>query len=570
MKDKMLNSYYEKMYILFTQLEATGKYIQKDLRPLMLKLLQGRSIQGDIIKEELIFNALSTTKIRKIILGYFNEHFPKIKYERVSLYPINPENRMNSFHRYLLVELYKKNVPKIWRGIIKWENEEYLVLVRPIYTEKSCLLCHGAINAMPSFLVSVYNPSYDFPWKEGDLMGLELLIYPVKEVFSEIKNSMLSLFTLSIIAGIFLLLTLEGIFFVLILNPLKKLKRHFLDIKRGEIALESPLLIKRRDEIGELYHSFNELATHLYTSQKSLKDNLRTLETLFEGITQPIALFNKDCTPELVNKAFINFPYKECYETHLLRVFKDKKVSQEIISPEEGKYYHLSLYPIFDEKGEVIKAVQIIEDITEQKKMEEQLILTEKLAAIGHLSAGLAHEINNPLCGMLLMLKNLQKPNLTEEERNFYLNLIESGLLRIQKIVKDLLNFSRSSEIKREKASINKILENVLDLSSYLLEKENVEIIKDLEPNLPEILVDKEKMEQVFLNLLLNALQAMENSAKKVLILKTYQKNERVYISFQDTGPGIPEEYVSKIFDPFFTTKAPGKGTGLGLTVSLA
>lgn len=571
LKEKMINSYYEKMHILFTQLEATGKYIQRDLRPLMLKLLQSGFIQRNIVKEELIFYALSTTKVRKIILRYFNEQFPKIKYERVSLHPINPENKMNNFHKYLLAKLYKKrNNSDIWRGILSFENEEYLVLVRPIYVESSCLLCHGRLTKMPYFLISVYHPTSDFPWKEGDLMGLELLTYPVKEVFTEIKNSVISLFTLSLIAGILLLLTLEGVFYVLILSPLKILKSHFLAIKKGEIPLQSPLLIKRKDEIGDLYHSFNELAYHLFVSQKSLNENLKTLETLFEGITQPIALFNQNCNPELANQAFLNFPYKECYETYLSKVFKDKRVYQEVITPEEGKYYLLTLYPIFDEKGEVIKAVQILEDITEQKKMEEQLILTEKLAAIGHLSAGLAHEINNPLSGMLLMLKNLQKNNLTDEERKFYLNLLESGLFRIQRIIKDLLNFSRSTEIKREKASINNILEEVLELSSYLLKKENIKIIKDLDPHLPEIFVDKEKMEQVFLNLLLNAIQAMENTLEKVLTLKTYQKNERVYISIQDSGPGIPEEFVSKIFDPFFTTKPPGKGTGLGLTVSLA
>lgn len=174
-----------------------------------------------------------------------------------------------------------------------------------------------------------------------------------------------------------------------------------------------------------------------------------------------------------------------------------------------------------------MKVVQLIEDLTEQKKMEEQLILTEKLAAIGHLATGLAHEINNPLSGILLILKNLQKGNLSEEEKMNHINLLESGLLRIQNIVKDLLNFSRTTEIKREHSSINILLEEVLELCSYLFKKNQVTVIKDFDPHLPEVKVDREKMEQVFLNLILNALFAMEHSEERKLILKTYIRDKK-------------------------------------------
>ena len=570
LKVKILNSYYEKMNLLFTQLEATGKFIQRDLRPFMLNSLQKGFKKEVSVREDLIFNALSTTKVRKLILKYFNEKYPQIKYERVSFYPINPENKINDFHSYILSKFTKKTSTSLWRGIIKWEKEELLIIARPIYAESACLLCHGKINVMPQILLTVYKPSQDFPWEEGDMMGIELISYPVKEALTEIKNTIISIYTISLLAMVILIISLEGIFYALNVKPLKQLQRHFLAIKTGKATLDNPLLVKRKDEIGELFNSFNELSYHLYTVQNSLNESLKTLETLFESITQPIALLSKNGIPEITNQVFKNFKNKENFKELIKKVFEEKKVHQELITSQDGKYYQLSLYPVFDEKGEVIKVVQLIEDITEQKKMEEQLILTEKLAAVGHLAAGLAHEINNPLSGLLLMVKNLQKNYLSEQEKTYHLNLMESALHRIQRIIKDLLNFSRSSELRPEKISINQLLEEVLELSSYLIKKENIKVIKDFEPSLPEICVDPEKMEQVFLNLLLNAIQAMENSEDKTLTIKTFYQGEKVFISFQDTGPGIPEEFVTKIFDPFFTTKPPGRGTGLGLTVSLA
>lgn len=558
------------MNFLFAELEATGKYVQNDLRPLMLNIILKGNIRDALPNEEMLLKALSTTIVKKTISTYFKEEFPRVKYERVSFYPLNPENQMQSYHKYVLSKLPRNSLFKSWRGLIKWGGEEYFVFVRPIYVEKSCLLCHGKRENMPKVLLNVYKPNIDFPWKEGNLMGLELISYPVKEALGEIKNYVVSFFIISLVMVALLLISLEGIFYTLIVKPLKGLQSHFHKIKTGKIPLDNPIVTKRHDEIGELLSSFNELCSHLNNSQKKINDHLKTLETLFESIVQPIALFNKACQPELYNQAFKNSSLKICYEEYLQKVYETKKAHQESLTTSEGKHFLLYLYPVFDEKGEVIKVVHLLEDITEQKKMEEQLILTEKLAAIGHLAAGVAHEINNPLSGILLMIKSLQKYELSEEEKKQYLAHIEIGLIRIQRIIKDLLNFSRSTEIKREKVSVNKLLTDVLDLSSYLIKKENIKVIQELDPYLPEIYVDKEKMEQVFLNLILNAIHAMENSSEKILKLKTYFEDNKLYISFEDTGPGIPEALTTKIFDPFFTTKSPGKGTGLGLTVSLA
>ncbi|MFN4197095.1 MAG: DUF3365 domain-containing protein, partial [Caldimicrobium sp.] len=408
LKEHIIHSYYEKMNFHFAQLEATGKYVQKDLRPLMLNIIQKGNISDALPNEEIVLKALSTTIVKKSITAYFKEDYPLLKYERVSFYPLNPENQMHSYHKYILSQLPKNLSFKDWRGLIKWEGEEYFVLVKAIYVEKSCLLCHGKRETMPKVLLNVYKPSIDFPWQEGDLMGLEVISYPVKEAFGEIKSLVISFFIIGLVMISLFLISLEGIFYTLIVKPLKGLQSHFHKIKTGKIHLDNPIFITRHDEIGELLRSFNELCSHLNNSQKKINDHLKTLETLFESIVQPIALFNKNCQPELYNQAFKNSSLNICYEEYIQKVYETKKAHQETLTTSDGKHFLLYLYPVFDEKGEVIKVVHLLEDITEQKKMEDQLILTEKLAAIGHLAGGVAHEINNPLSGILLMIKSLQ------------------------------------------------------------------------------------------------------------------------------------------------------------------
>lgn len=566
LRDRVISNTYEKMNIVFSQMDALGKYVMYHLRPTIFEIFNEAGI-----KDRFILEAMSTTHVRKIVMEYFKEHFPQVTFERVSPHPINPENKYRDFHYTL--ERYFIDEPKnyIWRGLMVIDNEEYLVIARGIYMDRPCLLCHGALKNRPKSLSKYHLVRADFPWQEGDLMGLELVRYPIAEALSEIRAQVGGIFIISILSTSFLLLALEGLFYSIFIKPLKNLNAHFRALREGRISLQSKLQELRKDEIGELVESFNELSSHLYHSQKAIYENLKTLETLFESITHPIALINRCCQIEVANSAFRESSYKHCHMDLVeLVIYTKKPLRVEFFADKEGRHYELALYPVFNGEGEVIKVVQILQDITEKKLLEERLILTEKLAAIGQMSAGLAHEINNPLSGILLLVKQLQKNNISEEERRTYYQLIEEALLKIQRLIRELLNFSRSSSLKIEKVSLNEVIKNLLELSAYLLDRERVKVELNLDPALPEIYLDKEKIEQVILNLILNAVQAMEESAEKRLTIETKGDTKKVYIVVADTGPGVPEEIRSKIFDPFFTTKPPGKGTGLGLSVSVA
>jgi len=198
-------------------------------------------------------------------------------------------------------------------------------------------------------------------------------------------------------------------------------------------------------------------------------------------------------------------------------------------------------------------------------KAQEKLAHTEKLASIGTLSAGLAHEINNPLSGLKSCLNRIKKrPD--QKEINKYSDLMTNALEKIERVVQDLLHFSRKGSNQMLPVSINDIIQTSFPLIKHQLTKQSIKLIKGFAENIDRILGDPYQLEQVILNLILNAIDAMPNGGE--LTIKTAQNNDKIFISITDTGSGITAEHLKQIFDPFFTTKDPGKGTGLGLPIS--
>jgi len=208
-----------------------------------------------------------------------------------------------------------------------------------------------------------------------------------------------------------------------------------------------------------------------------------------------------------------------------------------------------------------------LEEAREREKVRQvQLAHTEKMAAVGTLAAGVAHEVNNPLAGILTCIENMRADLDDREMIERYLDLIHDGIKRIERTVANLLDFSRQRRMVLEPTSINHNLRHVVELVEYQLRKASVETRMELDADEPYIMADHFQMEQLFLNLVLNALQAMPDGG--ILTLRTQARDGRVLAEVRDTGVGIPEEIRERIFDPFFTTRNVEEGTGLGLAVS--
>lgn len=224
-----------------------------------------------------------------------------------------------------------------------------------------------------------------------------------------------------------------------------------------------------------------------------------------------------------------------------------------------------------DELGKLQKSflwmVQRLRDADrEHKKTVEVLSQTEKMVSIGRLASGVAHEISNPLSGIILCFKNLMEVNVDDLTREKLILAINDGLQKIKNIVEQLLDFSRMTVTEKRPVDLNKLISRLLVLLSYPASKKNIKVVNDLSANIPEVSIDENKMAQVFINIMINALQAMDGGG--ILTIRTRKNNEYCEVSIEDAGTGIPPEIMSNIFDPFFTTKGVGEGTGLGLSVS--
>jgi PAS domain S-box-containing protein len=229
---------------------------------------------------------------------------------------------------------------------------------------------------------------------------------------------------------------------------------------------------------------------------------------------------------------------------------------------------------IIRDKGQEVGSVGIFSDLREhrrmQKKLEEtqnQLLQAEKIASLGRMSAGVAHEINNPLAGILIYAELLQRDMEANAAGRQHLEEIINQTLRCKEIVTRLLEFSRQSLGQKTLLSINKIISRCVKLIDQQLLFHNIQLKLSLDPHLPQIFGDPGELQQVFTNLLLNAADAIKGVGRITITSRAAPERDGVIITFADTGSGIPPELRDKIFDPFFTTKPPGKGTGLGLSI---
>jgi signal transduction histidine kinase len=204
------------------------------------------------------------------------------------------------------------------------------------------------------------------------------------------------------------------------------------------------------------------------------------------------------------------------------------------------------------------------------RENQEQLIQAEKLTSLGQMAASIAHEVNNPLAGVLvytqLLSKKIAGDNMPKEIALDYLSKMETELTRSTRLIRNLLDFARQSPPALREVNANDVLGRALDLAAHSAELQNIQVIKELAPSLPPLMADFDQLQQVCTNLMLNAIQAMPEGGK--LTLRTSADNSQLKIEVQDTGCGISPENMRKLFTPFFTTKGKGKGVGLGLAVA--
>ncbi len=258
------------------------------------------------------------------------------------------------------------------------------------------------------------------------------------------------------------------------------------------------------------------------------------------------------------------------------RAFETGAMAQMEVESDAGqevRHYRINKIPMRLNDDDVTHVITIGEDITEGKRIREQVAQTEKLAAVGQLAAGVMHEINNPLatigaCIEALTLRLPELPPSVLKGFEEYMGIVDSELDRCRAIIDGLLDFSRPRARIKNAANINQIVEDAIFLAKHHQKFKRISLSVELGQQVPDVMANAEQLIQAFLALMINSIDAMEGVGS--LVVSTYVnplRSGEVVVEFQDTGPGISGDDISKIFEPFFTTKEPGAGTGLGLSI---
>lgn len=360
---------------------------------------------------------------------------------------------------------------------------------------------------------------------------------------------------------------------------------------------------------------------------QKLRARNEEIETILNSIQDFILVISPTMDIEEVNQAFLEqMGYsredvigKKCYDIFqklnspcdpgfvgcpLNHAVQTRSPSQKTLTrvDREGQQHHVDVrvFPVWDKGGKVSKFIEVSRDISDSRKEEEEmtrrlekmvedrtrelkethhkLLHQDKMASLGKLSASVVHEINNPISGILslVMLMNrimeggtLQPKDV--EQFGQYLRLMETETRRISRIVSNLLAFSRQSKMEFARVQLNQLIEKTLFLNANLLKLHAIKVEKHLAPDLPDLTGSEDRLQQVFMNLVSNAAEAMELvRGDRVLRIETGPVPEKdcASVVFSDTGVGIPHENLPKLFEPFFSTKKKGKGVGLGLSVA--
>jgi two-component system, NtrC family, sensor kinase len=246
--------------------------------------------------------------------------------------------------------------------------------------------------------------------------------------------------------------------------------------------------------------------------------------------------------------------------------------SAEFASPPwaVGRMFRVRMFPLYlESRPQPVEIIHVVEDITQASKMQTQLLQAEKLSALGRLLASLAHEINNPLQALRSGLRLLARPTLTDEKRQRYVATLDKEVERLIDTTMQTLDFARPGRMGKKATQLNQLLRETLVLVNKQLQRAKIDIALELSPDLPAVQVAPDQIKQVFLNLILNAIDAMPDGGQLHLSTCYLPAEGLAQTTLADTGRGIPPELLSKIYEPFFSTKEAGTGLGLSISYSI-
>jgi histidine kinase len=338
--------------------------------------------------------------------------------------------------------------------------------------------------------------------------------------------------------------------------------------------------------------------THTKLLEEELKKSEKKYSAIFDNIPNPVFVLDMDtleildCNAsvesvygykkeKILQTSFLEFFRKE-ERSHYAKLIKTSPVinqARHFNGSGDLLFVNIRISPSDYPGGKVLLVTT--SDITKRLETEQQLIQASKMATLGEMATGVAHELNQPLAviktaSRFFIRKIAKEEKIEDEILSTMATEIDSYVDRAAKIINHMRQFGRQSDVTLEKVQLNNVLERALEILGQQLKVRGIEVVWDLAPDLPLVLADPDRLEQVFINLLINARDAIDEkwqsqpnqTGEKKITLKTSTDDRVITVEVNDTGPGIPESMLERIFEPFFTTKKVGQGTGLGLSIS--
>ena len=434
-------------------------------------------------------------------------------------------------------------------------------------TDSSCFTCHKSFDVEKKIIEGSgdFHGRYIAPLGEdkilafsttsvGDAKWIVAVSAPYSEVTLQMRKS-LKFYSLLIM---FIILTMGFSSVILIIFFRKKMKAE--ELERHKNVLE---------DYAE------ELEQKVETRTQELSAEKEKLNTIVNAVGGGIVLLDAQKNIQWTNQTMKDMAGRDitgmaceeiCSDFTVVASYEENGLQTEILSNLFGvsdRFFQLTTAPVKGEDGKVHGYIKLVQDVTEMRRAEEQIMHAEKLASLGRLTSGIALEIGNPLTSVFSLVNMLREME-HDEFKKETIETVYFHMKRIADILKQLSGFSKMPPLELKLSKVNSLIEDSLSLIQYDKRVQDITIMKDLWPDMPEITTDGNQLRQVFVNLILNAADAMPNGG--TLMIRSMVKNTSIVIDFQDTGTGIAATDLSKIFDPLSTTN--NKGTSLSLAVS--
>ena len=582
MKNSVTNQIYKETEIFIATADATRTYVKDVLRPEMTRLLP---------EDAFIPQAMSTSFVGREVMSRLRRRFPDFRYKRAARNPMNPINQADVFELEMIQWFNNNPRSNEWHGVMKSGNRSFYTRLRAIAAEEECMTCHGDPRDAPADMKAIYGTRGGYGYKIGEIVAADTIYIPIDVSIERIKNTAWVVF-LVVITSLFSLLMLFYLLFNrTIVIELKGLLYKFQSISGKAAADPHEDLEKSGDEVEQLKLAFESVANDLELAHEGLKQSESKYRLLFEASQDAILIFDAHTRLVDINPSGLRlFRFKNREEALSIETFyqlfwdpQDARKFEDLVKKQgyindfevqmverdgDKQSIIISATARFDDDGNYAGINASLHDVSERRRLEKSMAQTEKLASIGQLASGVAHEINNPLEVIRLYSNLAAKSGTIDEQVAEDLRTIQKHTDNCKQIVQALLNFARISDPVKAEADISSLIEDVLTVFDLQIQKSSILVKKELAGNVPKVVVDHQQIKQVLMNLLMNAAQSIEKEGDIIIRTWVDEKEKRLSIQITDTGTGIPDKILDRIFDPFFTTKEEGRGTGLGLSVS--